>query len=306
MLPSSDKVRTLLVLGGTGQVGFELRRSLAPLGQLVVPARRDVDLSRPDDLRRVIHSVRPEIIVSAAAYTAVDAAEMHRAEAHAVNAVAPGIIAEEAAALQSLVVHFSSDYVFDGMKASPYVEDDAVHPLSVYGETKAAGEAAIAASGARYLILRTSWVFGVHGHNFAKTILRAARERRPLQVVSDQVGAPTPAWLIADATALALHACWRRGCDEFTSGLYHVAAAGETSWHGYACELLRLAAARGMAPQLGPDDIMAVSTAAYPAVARRPANSRLDTSRFTHTFGLRMPDWRDGVAHLLDQLSISW
>ena len=306
MRSSSGIAPTLLVLGGTGQVGFELCRSLAPLGRLVVPARSEFDMSHPDDLRRVIRSVRPEAVVCAAAYTGVDAAETHRAEAHAVNAVAPGVIAEEAAALGALMVHYSSDYVFDGTKIEPYVEGDVVCPLSVYGQTKAAGESAIVVSGARYLILRTSWVFGSHGRNFAKTILHAALSRQSLRVVKDQFGAPTPASLIADVTAHVIRAHCRGECEDSRLGTYHVAAAGETSWYGYACEVLRMAADRGMLTQIGPDYVVAVSSTDYPAAAARPANSRLDPSRITQDLGLYMPDWRDGIAHMLDQLSVSW
>ncbi|WP_186424841.1 dTDP-4-dehydrorhamnose reductase [Cupriavidus metallidurans] len=306
MRPSLGSVPTLLVLGGTGQVGFELRRSLAPLGRLVVPARHDVDMMQPEDLRRSIRSVRPEIIVCAAAYTGVDAAQAHRAEAYSVNAVAPAVIANEAAALGALLIHYSSDYVFDGTKIAPYVEDDVVHPLSVYGESKAAGESAIMEATARYLILRTSWVFGIHGSNFAKTILQKARDGGSLRIVADQVGAPTPAALIADITAHAIRAYWCGDLSESQFGIYHVASAGETSWHGYARDLLQMAVDRGMPTQIDPSDVVAVSSTDYSTVAMRPANSRLDTSRITQTFGLCMPEWRVGVAHMLDQLSVSW
>ncbi|MBY4731301.1 dTDP-4-dehydrorhamnose reductase [Cupriavidus pauculus] len=297
---------TILLFGGSGEVGFELRRTLAPIGRVVAPARCDAEMLRPDDLCRVIRDVRPEAIVCAAAYTAVEAAQTNQAEAYAVNVVAPRVIADEAAKLGALMVHYSSDYVFDGTKVEPYVEEDCVHPLSVYGETKAAGESAIMDSAARYLILRTSWVFGVLRRNFAKTVLHAARLGQPLKIVVDQVGAPTSAALIADVTAHAILRYLRGANEDFPSGLYHVAAAGATTWHGYACELLRMAADRGLPLKAGAEDVLAISSMAYPAIAARPANSRLNTSRFTHTFGLHMPDWRDGVAHVLDQLSVSW
>lgn len=299
-------IPTLLVLGSSGQVGFELRRSLAPLGRLVTPTRSECDLSCPDDLWRVMRTVRPDAVICAAAFTDVDAAETRRDEAHAVNAVAPAILASAAAETGALLVHYSSDYVFDGTKHGPYTEIDTVHPLSVYGQSKADGEAGISASGARHLILRTSWVYGIHGQNFARTILRAARAKDRLRVVSDQVGAPTPAALVADVTAHVIRMDMLSGGQALPSGIFHVAAAGETSWHEYAVELLTLAAARGIPMRVALADVVAIGTAEYPAAARRPANSRLDTALLTSTFGLQMPHWRDGVVHLLDQLSDLW
>jgi dTDP-4-dehydrorhamnose reductase len=294
---------TLLITGASGQVGFELRRSLAPLGRVVALDRARCDLSQPDQLRALVRDLRPDVIVNAGAYTAVDKAQSEQALALAVNGVAPGVLAEEARALGSLLVHYSTDYVFDGTKQGAYIESDAVGPLSVYGETKLAGERAISEAGGASLIFRTSWVAGVHGENFAKTMLRLAQERESLRIIADQIGAPTTASLIADVTAqivarhwLTAHpADWRRG-------VYHLAAGGETSWHGYAVEVLRYAAARGVALKVGAERVEAIQTGDYPLPAPRPANSRLETTNLRETFGIHLPDWQQGVQHLLDQL----
>jgi dTDP-4-dehydrorhamnose reductase len=293
----------LLVTGGNGQVGFELRRSLAPLGRVVALDRASCDLSRPEELRRVIREHRPDVIVNAAAYTAVDKAETDQESAYAVNAVAPGVLAEEARASGSLLVHYSTDYVFDGNKDGAYVEADPTVPQSIYGKSKLAGEQAIAESGATALILRTCWVAGAHGGNFARTMLKLARERDSLRVIADQFGAPTTAALIADVTAQIVARFWLFGSrDTFPSGIYHLAAAGETTWHGYATEVLTIASARGVQLRVDPASIEAIPTSAYPLPAPRPANSRLDTQKLRQVFGIYLPDWQQGIELLLDQI----
>ncbi|UIF89495.1 dTDP-4-dehydrorhamnose reductase (plasmid) [Cupriavidus necator] len=296
-------IPTLLVTGSSGQVGFELRRSLAPLGRVVALDRAGCDLSRPDELRRVVRELRPDVIVNPAAYTAVDKAETDIEAAYAINSVAPGVLAEEAKTLGSLLVHYSTDYVFDGSKDGSYVETDIVNPQSVYGKSKLAGEQAIAAAGAQALVLRTCWVAGAHGSNFAKTMLKLGRERDSLRVIADQFGAPTTASLIADVTAQIVARHWLSGGPAaFAAGVYHLAAAGETSWHGYATEVLRMAAARGVPLQVNLEHIEAIPATAYPLPAPRPANSRLNTSKLRETFGIHFPDWQQGIRLLLDQI----
>jgi dTDP-4-dehydrorhamnose reductase len=294
---------TLLVTGSNGQVGFELRRSLAPLGRVIALDRSGCDLTRAEEIRRVVRDVRPDVILNAAAYTAVDAAEGDADTAYAINGTAAGVLAEEVKALGSLLVHYSTDYVFDGRKHVPYLESDAVNPQSVYGKSKLAGEQLIAASDAASVILRTCWVAGAHGGNFAKTMLRLGRERDTLRVIDDQFGAPTTAALIADVTAQIVARHWLYGDrSAFPSGVYHLAAAGETSWHGYATEVLRYAAARGVELKVDPSRVEPIATSEYPLPAARPANSRLDTTKLREAFGIHLPDWRCGVHHLLAQL----
>jgi dTDP-4-dehydrorhamnose reductase len=292
---------TILLTGKNGQLGFELQRALAPLGEVHAVAQRDCDLADPDAVRALVRRVRPDVIVNPAAYTAVDKAESERERAFAINADAPRVFGEEAARLNALVVHYSTDYVFDGAKQGAYAETDATNPQSVYGSSKLAGEGALAAAHPRHLILRTSWVVGAHGGNFAKTMLRLASERDGLKVVADQVGAPTPAALLADLTAhlVRQHAHAPEG---FPYGVYHVAGSGETSWYDYARFVLGEAIGMGKALKAGPDAVQPLTTAEYPTPARRPANSRLDTSRFQTTFGLRLPPWEEGVRHVLHQI----
>jgi len=285
----------ILLTGCRGQLGRELKRSLECLGRVIACDRQQLDLAEPDALRDAVRSIAPVAIVNAAAYTAVDKAEAEPAQADAVNAVAPGILAEEAQRLGALLIHYSSDYVFDGRKPQPYGEDDAAAPLSAYGRSKLAGERAIAAVGGRYLIFRTSWVYGLHGNNFMNTMLRLGRERAelraPLRVVGDQVGAPTWTRHLADVTALVLA---RR---DRPTGLYHLAAAGATSWHGYAEAIFAEARSAGLlqdAPL-----VHRIDSADYPLPAPRPANSRLDCTRFRRDFGLDLPDWRAGLADCL-------
>ena len=294
----------ILLLGKDGQVGWELQRALAPLGELRALGRADADFTNPESLRAVVRAFSPDVIVNAAAYTAVDKAESDAAMAHNVNAVSPGVLAEEAAAGNAWLVHYSTDYVFDGTKEGAWVETDAVNPLSVYGRTKYDGEQRIAASGARHLILRTSWVFAPRGGNFAKTMLRLAKERDTLNVVADQHGAPTGAELLADVTALALHRIAAPSVDaQGLSGLYHLAAAGSTTWHAYAQHVLAQAQSHGAVLKAGPDAVQPIAASAFPTPAARPANSRLDCSKFSASFGVRLPDWRHHVNRLIAELS---
>lgn len=303
MRHKTPSIPTLLVTGSNGQVGFELRRSLAPLGRVVALERASCDLSQPDELRRIVRELRPDVIVNPAAYTAVDKAETDIEAAYAINSVAPGVLAEEAKSLGSLLVHYSTDYVFDGRKDGSYVETDKVNPQSVYGKSKVAGEQAIAASGVQAIVLRTCWVAGAHGSNFAKTMLKLGRERDSLRVIADQFGAPTTASLIADVTAQIVARHWLSGRPAaFAGGVYHLAAAGETSWHGYATEVLRMAAARGVPLLVNLEHIEAIPATAYPLPAPRPANSRLNTSKLRETFGIHLPDWQQGIRLLLDQI----
>ena len=291
-----------LLTGKNGQVGFELQRALAPLGEVVAVDRSACDLADPDAIRALIAGLRPDVIVSPAAYTAVDRAESDATTAHAINATAPGVIGEAARAIGAVVVHYSTDYVFDGSGEGAYRESDTPNPQSVYGRTKLAGEQALQASGADHLIFRTSWVFGAHGGNFAKTMLRLASERDVLKVVADQYGAPTPAALLADATAQVLGRLQREGRHGFPFGLYHLVADGVTTWHAYAQAVVSAAAAAGKPLKIAAADIEAIPTSAYPVPAPRPANSRLNTDQFRQAFGLRLPPWEEGLAHVLQQI----
>jgi len=272
----------ILLTGGSGQVGWELRKTLAPLGEVAAPGRADLDLRDPARIREAVRASNPDAIVNAAAYTAVDKAESEREAAFAMNATAPGVLAEEAKRNGALLVHYSTDYVFDGAKPTPYVEEDEPNPLNVYGASKLAGERAIAASGCRHLILRTSWVYGPRGSNFLLTMLRLARERPELRVVDDQVGAPTSSLAIARATAQVL----RPGAH----GLYHLSAAGQTSWCGFARAILARA---GLATP-----VRAIRTEDYPTPARRPRNSRLNCARLRADFGLALAPWEEQLAEV--------
>ncbi len=299
----------ILLLGKNGQVGWELQRSLAPLGEVVALDRHGAaglcgDLSDLAGLARTVQTVQPQVIVNAAAHTAVDKAESEVELARTLNALAPGVLAQEAARLNAWLIHYSTDYVFDGSGSAPWKESDPAAPLSVYGRTKLEGEQALAASGCRHLIFRTSWVYGARGGNFARTMLRLAAEREQLSVIDDQIGAPTGADLLADVTAHCVrHVLPPMGQNNLTpTGVYHLAAAGETSWHGYARFVLTRAQAAGRALKAGPEQVRAIPTSAFPTPARRPHNSRLDTSRLRHTFGLNLPPWQAGVARMLDEI----
>jgi len=292
----------ILLLGKTGQVGIELQRTLLAQGDLIALGRAEADLEKPAALLDVLRAHSPDVIVNAAAYTAVDKAEGNSRAAHAINAESVSVMADYARARDALLVHYSTDYVFDGAKDSPYEPSDTPNPLSVYGRTKRKGEEAIVDSGCRYLILRTSWVFSAQGSNFLKTILRLAKERDELNVVADQHGAPTSAELIADVTALAV-AGHRQGlCN---SGIYHLTAAGQTTWHGFACHIVARAAANGATIKATPGHIQPIPTDAYPLPAPRPKNSRLDTSALSDALLLQFPDWTVHVNRTVDQLTTS-
>lgn len=294
----------ILLFGRNGQVGWELQRSLAPLGDVVALDRDGEgglcgDLMDSDGVARTIRAVRPQAIVNAAAYTAVDKAESEADRAAQVNAVTPGVMAQAAAETGAWLVHYSTDYVFDGSGERPWREDDPTGPLSVYGRTKLDGEQRIVAANPRHLVLRTSWVYAARGGNFAKTMLRLARERDRLTVIDDQYGAPTGADLLADVTAHALRSLVA-GAGQ--AGIYHVAAAGETTWNGYARFVVGKAQQAGENIKAGPEQVDPVPTSAFPTPARRPHNSRLATSRFRSTFGLVLPPWQQGVARMLQEI----
>lgn len=294
--------RPLLVLGANGQVGRELTSALAALGEVIALDRAAADLSNPESLREIIRRAAPRAVVNAAAYTAVDRAESESDLAHRVNAQAPGVLAEEARALGAPIVHFSTDYVYDGTKSGAYVETDATNPLSVYGASKLAGERAVAAANPRHLILRTSWVVSSFGANFIKTMLRLAEERDALRVVADQHGVPTSAALLASVTRQLLAAMQDAADSDPRWGVYHVVPAGETTWNDLARYVIGWARENGVPLRATPVSVAAISTADYPVAARRPANSRLDTTKLRRTFGVELPDWRAGVDDVLRQL----
>ncbi|MGD9834205.1 MAG: dTDP-4-dehydrorhamnose reductase [Piscinibacter sp.] len=294
----------ILLLGKNGQVGWELQRSLAPLGEVVAldfdsPGPLSADFSKPESLAATVQAVAPDVIVNAAAHTAVDKAESEPDLARAINATAPAVLAREAAARGAWLVHYSTDYVFDGSGSTPRDEDAPTGPLNVYGQTKLEGELAIRASGCRHLLLRTSWVYGARGGNFARTMLRLAQERDALKVIDDQIGAPTGADLLADLTAHMIRAA---RADESLAGTYHAVAGGQTSWYGYASHVVAFARASGVPLRVAEGAIEAVPTSAFPTPARRPLNSRLSTARLRERFGLGLPDWRPGVERMLTEV----
>jgi dTDP-4-dehydrorhamnose reductase len=292
----------ILLLGKNGQVGWELQRSLSPLGDLIALDRHMVDglcgdLSDADALRATIRRVKPDVIVNAAAYTAVDKAESETELADRVNSQASQVLAEEAAVLGAWLIHYSTDYVFNGQGSLPWQESDSVAPVNHYGASKLSGERAIIASGCKHLIFRTSWVYGARGNNFARTMLRLAADRETLNVIADQVGAPTGADLIADVTALAFQQIMQR---PELGGLYHLAAGGEVSWHGYASHVIDFARVNG--ETLAVTAINPIATTAYPTPARRPLNSRLNTQKLRDNFSLHLPDWQSGVTRMLREV----
>lgn len=293
----------VLLLGKGGQVGWELQRALATLGELVAldfdSTELHADFSRPEGLAATVDAVAPDLIVNAAAHTAVDKAESEPELARAINATAAGVLARAAARRGAWLLHYSTDYVFNGGGTAPWREDSPTGPLSVYGRTKLEGEDLIRASGARHLILRTSWVYAARGGNFAKTMLKLARERDRLSVIDDQIGAPTGAELLADLSAHALRTALAR---PEVAGTYHAVAAGLTSWHGYACHVIEHARRAGQPIKVAAADIAAVPTSAYPTPAQRPTNSRLDTTKLRSTFGVTLPDWRVGVDRMLAEV----
>jgi len=292
----------ILLLGKNGQVGWELQRSLAPLGDLLALDSRSADycgdLSNIDELRATVRRVRPDVIVNAAAYTSVDLAESEPHLAHQINAEAVSVLAQEALSLDALLVHYSTDYVFSGKRGHAWQEQDPVAPLNVYGASKLEGEIAIQACGCRHLIFRTSWVYAARGNNFAKTILHLAGTRKSLSIVDDQTGAPTGAELLADITAQAIRSVFRQ---PELGGLYHLAAAGGTSWFDYARFVLEQAEAFGAKLNIASNQLTAVSTAAYPTPALRPANSRLNSQKLERAFALHLPDWQTGVVRMVKE-----
>ena len=290
----------ILILGKAGQVGWELQRALASQGDVLALGRAEADLEDPGQLRQAVIDAAPDVIVNAAAHTAVDRAESEPERVDRINHLAVAELAGLAAGRRAWLVHYSTDYVFDGSKPSPYVETDAANPISVYGRSKLAGERAVLASGAKAVIFRTSWVHAGRGHNFIRTILRLARERETLKVVADQIGAPTSAGLVADVTALAVHAIVDGKPP--AAGIYNLTAAGETSWHGLACFAIEEALAQGAILKATPQSIVAITTADYPSAAVRPANSRLDTTKLRQSYDLTLPDWREQVRDSVEAL----
>jgi dTDP-4-dehydrorhamnose reductase len=303
-------MRKILLTGATGQIGFELQRTLAPLGQVVVFSSQQLNLVDADAIRRKVREVDPQLIVNAAAYTAVDKAETEVDLAMTVNSIAPGVLAEEAQRIGAGLVHFSTDYVFDGTKADAYLETDFANPTSAYGASKLAGERAIQAVGAPHLIFRTSWVYGARGKNFLLTILRLARERDNLRVVADQFGAPTWSRMIAETTALTV-AQWcpvanhQAPLNEL-SGIYHLSCGGKTSWHGFAQAIVReyRSLQVNWPPLLAtPIEVAAITTAEYPLPAKRPANSVLNNAKLRRVFRLQMPEWQDALPLVLEEVA---
>ena len=295
----------ILLLGANGQVGWELQRALAPFGELLALDRRGRDglcgdLSRPPALAETVASYAPEIIVNAAAYTVVDKAEAEARLARTVNSLAPAALAAKAHDIDALLVHYSTDYVFDGTGEKAWTEEDTAAPVNVYGQTKWEGEQAVRESGCRHLIIRTSWVYAARGQNFLRSILRLAAERESLRVVNDQIGAPTGAELIADVTAATLREL-RYGRGE--AGTYHVAPGGETSWYDYARFIVRQARLFGQTLSMTADAISPIPTEDYPTPAPRPRNSRLDCEKFERAFALQLPDWQAGVARVVNELA---
>ena len=294
----------ILLLGKNGQVGWELQRALAVLGDVVAldfdsPGPWSADFSKPESLAATVRAVAPHIIVNAAAHTAVDKCESQVDLARALNATSPAVLAREAEALDAWLVHYSTDYVFDGSGSTPWVEGSKTGPLNVYGATKLEGEEAIRASGCKHLIFRTSWVYGARGGNFAKTMLKLAAEREQLTVIDDQFGAPTGADMLADITAHAIRIAAQRS---EIAGTYHAVAQGETSWHGYARHVVEFARAAGQPVKVAPDAIEPVPTSAFPTPAQRPGNSRMNTKKLRDTFDFVLPSWQSGVDRMLTEV----
>ena len=288
----------ILLFGKNGQVGWELQRALAPLGKLTVVDRQSTDycgdFENPAGIAETVRKLNPDVIVNATAYTAVDKAETEQDKAHVVNATSIEALAQAAEEIGAWLVHYSTDYVFDGSGDRPWREDDATAPLNVYGQSKLEGEQAIVRHMSRYLIFRTSWVYAAKGNNFAKTMLKLAKDRDSLSVINDQFGAPTGAELIADCTAHAIRVALK---SNNLAGIYHLIASGETTWHAYASKVIEFAKAHGVELQV--QAINAVPTSAFPTPAKRPVNSRLNTEKFQQAFGLNLPDWTVGVERML-------
>lgn len=293
----------ILLFGKNGQVGWELQRSLQPLGQVIALGSNSSglcgDFTNLEGLSNTIRQLKPNVIVNAAAYTAVDKAESEPQMAHRINAEAPGVLAHEASLSDAWLIHYSTDYVFDGAGTKPWTETDSTRPLNVYGKTKLAGEEVIRDSGCKYLIFRTSWVYAAHGNNFAKTMLRLAQERDSLSVIDDQIGAPTGGELLADVTSHAIRAVQK---NPSLRGIYHLVAAGDVSWHGYAVFVLNFARQMGMDLKVLPEAISAIPSSEFPTPARRPKNSCLNNSKLEKSFNLTLPSWQSGVARMLTEI----
>lgn len=292
----------ILLFGQSGQISWELQRSLAPLGDVIVLGSKSTDMcgnfTNLTGIAESIQNIQPDVIINAAAHTAVDTIENEADLAYQINAYAPEVLALEAKKIGAWLVHYSTDYVFDGTGTVPWLETDKTNPLSTYAKSKLEGEARIQASGCKYLIFRTSWVYAARGKNFAKTMLQLAAERNHLSVIDDQVGAPTGAELVADVTAHAIRAAMQ---NEKVSGIYHLSASGEVSWCNYAKFVLDYAIKKGLSFKLVPDDIKAVPSSEYPTPAQRPLNSRLNTTKLQQTFNIHLPAWQQGVTHMLDE-----
>jgi dTDP-4-dehydrorhamnose reductase len=291
------KETTILLTGKNGQVGFELRRTLSPLGKVVAVDVEDVDFTRAGDVRKMVRDIRPQIIVNPAAYTAVDKAESDTDTAHAVNAVAPGVLAEEAKSLDVPLLHYSTDYVFNGAKRSPYLEEDPPNPTTRYGETKRLGEEAVRTSGVRHVILRLAWVFGMRGKNFLLTMLRLGRERREIRVVNDQVGAPTWSRAIAEATVPVVARLLSRSGDQ-PHGVYHLPSSGKATWFEFASAIFELSRPH---LEVAPPDVVPVTTGEFPTPAKRPAYSLLSGNKIRVELGIALPAWRDQLTLALDE-----
>ena len=287
----------ILLTGRNGQLGWELQRVLAPVATVVALGREDLDLAQPDRIRDAVGATRPDLIINAAAYTAVDRSEGDEDAAFAINAHAPAVLAESAGRLRIPLIHYSTDYVFDGTKDGPYTELDAPNPLGVYGRSKLAGERAIQASGCAHLIFRISWIYAARGKNFLLTMLKLAREKPELRVVRDQIGVPTWARMVAEATGVIVAAT--RSDLTRHSGLYHLAAAGSTSWHGFASRIVALGAERGLCPAV---PVTPITTAEYATPTRRPPNSQLDCSKLATAFGIALPAWEASLRWCLDDM----
>jgi dTDP-4-dehydrorhamnose reductase len=289
-------MKTILIIGKIGQVGFELRRTIAPLGKVVSVDFPEIDLTEGDSIRKWVADTKPAVIINSAAYTAVDKAETDHERCQQINGIAPGVLAEQAKRLGALLIHYSTDYVYDGTRTAPYDETAATNPLSVYGRSKLAGDQAIRQAGANHLIFRLCWVYGARGQNFLLTIRRLARERDKLRIVHDQVGCPTWSRLIAEATALALQQVLAAGDPAALNGIYHLAAGGQTSWHGFADAIIGLLADSEKKCRV----VEPITTPEYPLPARRPAYSVLSCEKLKRTFGLQLPDWRDSLSQVVE------
>jgi len=292
----------ILLFGKDGQLGWQLQRSIIGLGAVHAYGRAEADFQSPEQIAKIVRTVQPNIIINAAAYTAVDKAESEADKAQTINAETVQILAQEAQKIGAWLIHYSTDYVFDGTKGAPYTEDDTTNPLSIYGQSKRAGELAIADNHDKYLIFRTSWLYAAMGHNFAKTMLKLAKERDALNIINDQHGAPTSAVFVADATALIVQQIKDRKLDQSCAGLYHLSAQGSTSWYEYACYIIDRARKTYQAELIDPRNIQPIPTSGYPTPAPRPLNSRLNTKKLTQTFDIHPPDWHYHVDQLIKEL----